>query len=443
MTMINADFDVRQLVLAGTAFGPREIEQLRGSISRDSKKFDELKEAVDELKGKTDDELSPAVRVKLGVCLFLIGRYDDAQESLKKGDGGALAQYYFAKLHFVRHEYDEAIAAYNTAQTAGYNADDCILGRAEVYREADKLTESLKELDSLSGAVEQTADYLYQRGATVSAIGGNPQEAIALYERAEAVDPNHPGALFGLALENERRGNDEEAREKYERAVSRFPTNVGTLMNLGILYEDREEYAKAQQCYQRVLDADPSNARAALFLKDVKGADNMHVDEREQYRQRELGIKLNQPITDFDLSVRSRNCLSSMGVATLRDLCKLTEQELLSSKNFGETSLEEIKKMLAERDLRLGMFSQDKQRVETPEVAQLSPEQQSVLSRPVGDLNLSVRARKCMNRLNIGTLGELVSKSADELLECKNFGVTSLKEIRDKLVEFNIRLKGD
>ena len=48
-----------------------------------------------------------------------------------------------------------------------------------------------------------------------------------------------------------------------------------------------------------------------------------------------------------------------------------------------------------------------------------------------------------MNRLNIGTLGELVSKSADELLECKNFGVTSLKEIRDKLVEFNIRLKGD
>ena len=58
--MINADFDVRQLVLAGTAFGPREIEQLRGSISRDSKKFDELKEAVDELKGKTDDALSPA-----------------------------------------------------------------------------------------------------------------------------------------------------------------------------------------------------------------------------------------------------------------------------------------------------------------------------------------------------------------------------------------------
>ena len=124
-----------------------------------------------------------------------------------------------------------------------------------------------------------------------------------------------------------------------------------------------------------------------------------------------------------------------MGVVTLRDLCKLTEQELLSSKNFGETSLEEIKRVLAEKNLRLGMYSAEKQRAEANETAQLSPEEQSVLQRPVSDLNLSVRARKCMNRLGISTLGELVSRSADELLEIKNFGVTSLKEIRDKLVE--------
>ena len=132
-----------------------------------------------------------------------------------------------------------------------------------------------------------------------------------------------------------------------------------------------------------------------------------------------------------------------MGVQTLRDLCKLTEQELLSSKNFGETSLEEIKRVLAEKNLRLGMYSAEKQRADANENAQLTPEEQSVLQRPVSDLNLSVRARKCMNRLGISTLGELVSRSADELLEIKNFGVTSLKEIRDKLGEFNIRLKGD
>ena len=195
MTLGNVEYDIKQLVLYGGSFGPREIEQLREDISRDFKKFDELKEAVNELKNKDEDELSPAVRVKLGVCQFLIGAYDEAYASLKKGDGGALAQFYFAKLHFVRHEYEEAIAAYNTAQSAGYNVDICALGRAEVYREMGAPTQSLQELDYLSGAIEQTADYLYQRGATVNALG-NSQEAIRLYERAIAVDKNHPGALF-------------------------------------------------------------------------------------------------------------------------------------------------------------------------------------------------------------------------------------------------------
>ena len=89
------------------------------------------------------------------------------------------------------------------------------------------------------------------------------------------------------------------------------------------------------------------------------------------------------------------------------------------------------------------MFSAEKQRAEAVDATQLTEEEKTVLARPVSDLNLSVRARKCMNRLNIQTLGELISRSADELLEIKNFGVTSLKEIREKLVEFNIRLKGD
>ena len=285
MTLGNVEYDIKQLVLYGGSFGPREIDQLRDDISRDFKKFDELKEAVNELKTKDEDELSPAVRVKLGVCLFLLGAYDEAYASLKKGDGGALAQFYFAKLHFVRGEYDEAIAAYNTAQSAGYNVDICALGRAEVYREMGETSQSLQELDYLSGAIEQTADYLYQRGATVNALG-NSQEAIRLYERAIAVDKNHPGALFGLALENERRGNDEEALELYKRAVMRFPTNVGTLMNLGVLYEDLELYDQAQLCFQRVLDSYPNNERARLYLKDVKASGDMRYDEEAQSKNR-------------------------------------------------------------------------------------------------------------------------------------------------------------
>ena len=48
-----------------------------------------------------------------------------------------------------------------------------------------------------------------------------------------------------------------------------------------------------------------------------------------------------------------------------------------------------------------------------------------------------------MIRLGISTVGELVRHTGDELLECKNFGVTSLNEVRDKLTALGLRLRGD
>ena len=61
----------------------------------------------------------------------------------------------------------------------------------------------------------------------------------------------------------------------------------------------------------------------------------------------------------------------------------------------------------------------------------------------MSDLNLSVRARKCMTRLGLTTIGELIRKSADDLLECKNFGVTSLTEVREKLTQAGLSLRGE
>ena len=63
---------------------------------------------------------------------------------------------------------------------------------------------------------------------------------------------------------------------------------------------------------------------------------------------------LDTPVTDFELSVRARNCLKKMNIRTLGDLLKVSEAELLSYRNFGETSLVEIKNMLSSKGLRLG-----------------------------------------------------------------------------------------
>jgi DNA-directed RNA polymerase subunit alpha len=266
---------------------------------------------------------------------------------------------------------------------------------------------------------------------------------LALYRRAEASDRNHTGALFGLALMRERGGFDEEALELYKRAAVNYPANVGLLFNLGLLYEDLEQYDQAVICYQRILDSYPNNGKAKLFLKDAKASNNMHFDEDAKRKTDKIGQILSQPVSDFELSVRARNCLKSMGIATLGDLCKHSEHDLMASKNFGENSLTEIREMLTLKGLKLGQFSEEKQVVEVVDMDSLPVEEQEKLVRPVADLNLTVRARKCLNRLNIQTIGELLPHTSDELLKCKNFGITSLNEIREKLKDWNLKLRGE
>ena len=126
------------------------------------------------------------------------------------------------------------------------------------------------------------------------------------------------------------------------------------------------------------------------------------------------------------------------------DLVRTSEQTLLASKNFGETSLSEIREMLTSRGLSLGQLADVQREPDPPlDTSGMTPDQQAVLERPISDLNLSVRARKCMVRLGINTISELIRKTGDDLLESKNFGVTSLNEVRAKLDGLGLKLRGD
>ena len=100
---------------------------------------------------------------------------------------------------------------------------------------------------------------------------------------------------------------------------------------------------------------------------------------------------------------------------------------------------------MATKGLRLGQSLEDggASELRFRATTQLSEQEQAVLGKSVSELNLSVRARKCMNRLGIATLGELVQRTADELLESKNFGMTSLNEVREKIGAFGLTLRGD
>lgn len=156
-----AQVDLKEIVLANNSFGPREIDQIVQSVATDSLQFGILRDAVAELESR--EESTPAAAVRLGVCLYFLGRYSRAAEVLGKADGGALAHFYQGKARIALQQFDAALGSFQAAKVAGYNSDDCMLAVAEAQRLGGKLEAGLVTLDKLSGAVEQTAEYLYQR----------------------------------------------------------------------------------------------------------------------------------------------------------------------------------------------------------------------------------------------------------------------------------------
>jgi len=290
---------------------------------------------------------------------------------------------------------------------------------------------------------ERAAEEFYRRGQEQEKEG-NHEKAAEFYERALGENPDHEMAAFRLAVLYDRRAEDAKAIELYERVCTSAPVHLNALINLAVLYEDNNHYDEAHRCLDAVLRTNPNHERARLFMKDVESARSQFYDDGDDRRGDRRDAVLNIPITDFELSVRSRNCLKKMNIKSLGDLLKTTEQELLSYKNFGETSLNEIKALLAQKGLRLGQAAEDPAKAGvvprrvSASVGNVAPE---ILGKSVGDLELSVRSRKALQRLNINSLGELASRTEDELLGCKNFGTTSLNEIKQQLATFGMTLR--
>ncbi|MBX9581794.1 MAG: DNA-directed RNA polymerase subunit alpha [Gemmataceae bacterium] len=69
----------------------------------------------------------------------------------------------------------------------------------------------------------------------------------------------------------------------------------------------------------------------------------------------DLDRKLNMSLAELELSVRATNCLETEGITTVRELVMRGEDELLEVRNFGETTLREVKAKLSEKGLALGM----------------------------------------------------------------------------------------
>lgn len=442
--------DLKALLVERPDCDAGTVQQLRNALAQGGTQFRTLRDVTEVLKKKLETAQPTQTKVwhlKIGVASFFLGFTSQAIEHLRHADT-ALSNFYLGRALVSRTDYDEALKAFEKAEKAGYNASQVRLQRAGVFRLKGEIPESRKILTGLQDLASHSAEYHYQLGMCGLAEGDR-NGAVTLFERSVSLDPGHTNALFQLGHANDLAGNDEEAIACYERCLKHPPLNTGTLINLGVLYEDHERYDKAVDCYGQVLLGNPTDdevrEEARLFYKDAQAALTQNYSPEEEKERSQFSQVLDIPVTDFELSVRARNCLKKMNIRTLGDLTRISEQQLLSSKNFGETSLHEIKEMMTVKGLKLGQSIQDgaqtdvRYRPSTP----ISEEQAAILNKSVAELNLSVRARKCMNRLGLNTLGDLIQRSSEELLEAKNFGQTSLTEVKEKLTQYGLRLRDD
>ncbi len=413
-----------------------QIEQLRQIVNSSEDNIIAFSELLAENVGKTGQKAVLAA----GIASLILGDNKQASEILKKAEDGNEKSLYLARAMRETGQFDEAIAEIKKCKDIGDDKMKLIVEKVETLRKAGKIDEAQNELKKAANYENVSAEYHYQT-ARLLETQGLYQAAIDNYEKALELEPEHQKALFYLAFRSDMTGDEDAAIDYYKQIAATAPVYVSALLNLSVIYEDRAQYDKAIVCVENVLVSHPNHQRAQMFWKDIQSSMTMTYDEEKELKKSRKHQILETPISDFELSVRSRNCLRKMNIRTIGDLLNISEAELLAYKNFGETSLREIKVILDLKGMHLGMALEEKQLNNSSAETTVNVEDEVLLSKPVDDLQLSVRAKACLQRLGLKSINELVQKTEAELLGVKNFGMTSLNEIKKSLANIGLSLR--
>jgi DNA-directed RNA polymerase subunit alpha len=96
-----------------------------------------------------------------------------------------------------------------------------------------------------------------------------------------------------------------------------------------------------------------------IFINFDEEKAEPEIEESEAGEEPPRNENLYRTVEDLELSVRSANCLKNANITYIGELVQRTEAEMLKTKNFGRKSLNEIKQLLEEMDLSLGMKIED------------------------------------------------------------------------------------
>ena len=206
-------------------------------------------------------------------------------------------------------------------------------------------------------------------------------------ESVEIINPEHILAtltddvpfVVEMTVENGRGYRTAEENVGKEREIGVIPVDSSFSPVVRVKYEIEDTRVGQRTNYDKLVMGIWTNGTVSPQMALVEGAKILrkHLNPFIQYAEpgpemaarrprrsrpppatpvdHELERKLNMSLAELELSVRATNCLESEGITTVRDLVIRTDEELLEVRNFGETTLKEVKQKLHERGLHLGM----------------------------------------------------------------------------------------
>ncbi len=436
--MVSSELDLKE-AFSAQPLSRENILILKNQIYTSKDNYKRLEEQIKTLRTSIDtDKGAPDTKKNsliLGICLWISGKQEEAVEVLTALKSDKSACYFLGKCYQELEEYEKALAFFESSKQANEDEFEIEIDIVETQRLSGDYQNALKLAQSLSKEHDNSASLHCQWAHCLDNLG-EYEDALTHYNQALEINPDHSNSLFRLAYYYDLNGDDEKALEYYKRCVEKTPLHTNAMINIGLLYEDSGDYEKAISCYYAVLQSYPNHATAKLFLKDAEAGLNMLYDDDKVKKQDKETEVLNIPISDFELSVRSKNCLERMNILTLADLTKVTEYELLSYKNFGETSLTEIKHILNQKGLRLGQAVES----EIIDVDTGTGEREDIFPKTFLEIELSDSCRNALEETGIETMNDLVSKTEAELLEQDGFMQAHVDEIIDQLDKLGLKL---
>jgi DNA-directed RNA polymerase subunit alpha len=241
---------------------------------------------------------------------------------------------------------------------------------------------------------------------------GRPLEALESLKEASAADSADSLISSAYCEAKIRAGQYEEAEAHVERLLKK-PTGRGLYLK-GLLADLQGYHDEAMQAYEKALEVEPGYPEALFrlaYILDRAGEDAKAQELYEQLRK----LRPTHVNTVLNLGL----LYEDKGDYERAEQCYQSVLDYFPNHPRAQLFFQDAKSAMT-------MFYDE-------DAARREAKVQQILAQPVGELSFSPRVRNAMQKLGVNSLGDLVQKTEEDLLQIPNFGRTSLRELKEFL----------